>query len=118
MKYLISIVMTFAALSASAVEIDNKEKYSKRVVCSLKGEIHKLAAHDRDIGNSPEVAYNMLLGFSRSSNKSGITKEVIKSIVNQIYFDAGFTHARGLSLQNRVVDHCMRDLDPRYKPLM
>jgi hypothetical protein len=83
------------------------------VNCAQLGVIYSTAASMRDSGASPQQAYGTLASFEQS----GMQPALIKKAINEVYFDARFTYARGMKFQQQMMDLCMYP-NGHYKPLV
>ena len=83
------------------------------VNCAQLGVIYSTAASMRDSGASPQQAYGTLASFE----ESGMQPALIKKAINEVYFDARFTYARGMKFQQQMMDLCMYP-NGHYKPLV
>ena len=83
------------------------------VNCAQFGVIYSTAASMRDSGATPQQAYGTLASFEQS----GMPPALIKKAINEVYFDARFTYARGMNFQQQMMDLCMYP-NGHYKPLV
>ena len=86
-----------------------REKFQR---CSLEGQVYGAAARARDNNESPQQAFNESVGYARAD---GIPDGFVKSAVNLLYFQDGFTHARGRALIDQITSICL-DPDGKYSP--
>ena len=95
------------------------DDFNRRQSCQQKGIVFMMAAEDRDAGRSPQEAYKIISGayLHEGAPYVGINKDGIKQAINLVYFDPGFTNARGPRFSDQVRDYCMRDGKPQFQPL-
>jgi hypothetical protein len=79
--------------------------------CSNVGVVYNTAAHARNTGASPELAFQMVSAF-----KNIVSDEVRKKAINQVFFDSSFFYAGGKALQMQMYNICMGNVKT-YKPL-
>lgn len=83
--------------------------------CYVLSSAYKTSAEHRDIGDSPQTAWDK--DMSLDDHWHYIGKAERKEILNRVYFDESLKSMRGESLSNSVFATCMNNRPKIYKPV-
>ena len=95
-------------------ESSNAKTFTKDQYCIIRSHVYMNAAERRDIGQSPQEAWQQL--FASDDAWFPVQKEDRKYIINQVYFDPAFKQAHGQALQYQMMQLCLRG-KKEYEPL-
>jgi hypothetical protein len=118
MKKLLFFACVFLCASGFA-SADTGQNQDQQMLCRIKGIVFMMAAENRNVGRSPEEAYQIIGGgyFHKGAPDTGLTKDFVKQAINLVYFDPGFTNAGGMPLAQQIEGYCLRDGKPQFEPL-
>jgi hypothetical protein len=110
---------TTTEYGATANENRSSDKPDRAMVCRQKGIVFMMAAENRNVGRSPQEAYQIIGGgyFHKGAQDAGLTKDFVKQAINTVYFDPGFINAGGMPLAQQMEGYCLRDGKPQFEPL-
>jgi len=95
-------------------ESTKAKTFTKDQYCIIRSHVYMDAAERRDIGQSPQEAWQQL--FASDNAWFPVQKEDRKHIINQVYFDPAFEQARGQALQYQMMELCLHE-KKGYEPL-
>lgn len=95
MKKLLFLILF--AVSCLANAQDNTK------ACLVKGQMYMLAAQNRDANRTPQMA---LKSINDGFPSSGVDQQIVKNIVNSVYFNPAFFGISGVQLMNIYVKDC------------
>ena len=105
MKKILAVLLIIVSVAAHA---------DPELTCLWLGSTYKIAAKQRDLGMSPQEAFDNDKSSDGSGSQNGVSDKIVKRIINQVYFDNDFADAGGQALADQIYKTCMRT---QYKPL-
>lgn len=120
MKSTIAVLLctlSFLAYAQSNLSPEAEKAWQARRPCIATGQIFKSAAEARDQGYDPKTAFQIAGSLAANWKLPGIDAELVKKVVNLVYFDPAFSNAGGYRLQNQMEELCATGRDTGFKPL-
>ena len=81
--------------------------------CLLTGQIYMSAAGFRDAYRSPQQSLEYI---NQNWKNANLNQQVVKNIINSVYFNPAFQGVSGTTLYRIYVDDCTNP-KPKYQPV-